>query len=164
MPCPHTDVSQPNSSVPSGTPPALLLVGIALGRGGRKQRNCSFSEEAVSFLRGPAQLEEKTGVSGISEVTGIPRQRGMLILPECCRWVSNRKVWRAHHQHAGTYPHQQYFKEKGWVVQTSHLQVQCCHWGLEKEAFHCTRSPVLTMCWGEPSWQLNTVCLGSNSL
>lgn len=137
---------------------------LALGRGGRKQRSHPFSEEAVSFLRGQAQLGEKTEVSCISEATHIPRQRGTLILPACCRSQLGKREKGPRSSTTDTWAliHQQNFKVRGWVVQSSHLQVQCHCWGLEKEAFHCTSSLVLPMCWGEPSWLLDTVCLGSN--
>jgi len=134
---------------------------LALG----SQKNLTFSEEAGSFLRCPAQFKEKTGVSGISEATHIPRQRVTLVLPARCTLQLGEQEKGPGSSTASTLAliRQQYLKERGWVVQRIHFQVQCCHWGLEKEAFHGTSSLVLPMCWGEPSWLSDTVCLGSNS-
>lgn len=157
MPCHHIDVTQPNSSVPSGTPLALLLVGIWLWA------VVEGSIETTQFLRSQWFF---WGTQQNLGNTQIPRQRGMLIIPACCRLQLGKWKKGLVSSTTGTlaFVHQQYFKERGWVVQSSRVQVQSRCWRLKKEAFHCTSSLVLPMSWGEPSWLSDTVCLGSNSL
>lgn len=157
MPCHYIDITQPNSSVPSGTPLALLLVGIWLWA------VVEGSVETTQFLRSQWFF---WGTQHNWGNTHIPRQRGMLIVPACCRLQLGKWKKGLVSSTTGTlaFVHQQYFKERGWVVQSSRVEVQSHCWRLKKEAFHCTSSLALPMCWGEPSWLSDTVCLGSNSL
>lgn len=104
MLCPCTDVTQPNSSVPSGTPPALLPVGSGFGQGWKEAKKPPIFWGGSEFSGGPSttggenggvmhlrshsypQAERHTHPASLQAHTAAPPTHGYLSISRISKW------------------------------------------------------------------------------